>query len=313
MNKLPDKLSKEEILEIELELTGTCNLDCPLCSRSYENAKHLIKYNERSVEEIKKQLDEYPNIEMCCMAGIISEPTLHKRFLEIIEYLRSRNIAIELYSNASVHSEKWWAELATLMGPCDRVFFTICGSNQELHEKYRVNSSLEKILNNHRAFKNNCEHPIDTLQHIKFEYNSEDFESKEMQAIRARFSREENINTLPYNERFKFIEDEDNKIKLSSELARSYNLIAKNAKRRYQKNKSGEMKCQMRCKSLEERFVAIDQFGEITPCFLYRIYNGDEKFNLDYTKINKFTYDFCYECEAVTTQMLEDNGLERMG
>jgi organic radical activating enzyme len=311
-NKL-QSLKKEDILEIELDLTGTCNLDCPLCTRNYINAKHLIKYNERPLLEIIAQLEEYPNIQNCCMAGIISEPTLYKEFFGLIKYLVGRKIELEIYSNASIHNEAWWAELASLVSPRDKVFFTVCGSTQELHQKYRVNSSLAKILANHKAFKAACPYNVDYIQHIRFEYNAEDFESPAMKEIMSRFSHDASIDSLPYNERFGFIKDEENKIKLIADLARHYKVISDIAKKRYVENKKGTISCQMRCKSLETRFIAIDQFGEIFPCFLYRIYNTEEKFTLNYEKINKFTYDFCYECEATTTGLLEKNNLERMG
>lgn len=310
---LVNQLRKEDILEIELDLTGTCNLDCPLCTRNYVNAKHLLKYNERPLEEIIKQLDEYPNIKMCCMAGIISEPTLYKKFFDLIKYLVGRKIELEIYSNASVHDEKWWGQLAQILSTRDKVFFTICGSTQELHEKYRVGSSLKKVLDNHRAFKAACPYDIDYVQHIRFEYNREDFETPAMKEILSRFSHDASIDSLPYNERFGFIEDESNRIKMTADLARHYKLISDSAKKRYELNKSGEISCKMRCKSLETRFIAIDQFGEIYPCFLYRIYNSDEKFTLNYEKINKYTYDFCYECESMTTFLLEKYNLERMG
>ena len=310
---LVNQLKKEDVLEIELDLTGTCNLDCPLCTRNYVNAKHLLKYNERSVEEIIQQLDEYPNIKNCCMAGIISEPTLYKRFFELISYLVKREIELEIYSNASVHGPEWWGKLAKLLSPRDKVFFTVCGSTQELHEKYRVGSSLKKVLENHAAFKAACPYPIDYVQHIRFDYNREDFESPAMQEIMSRFSNDASIDSLPYNERFGFIPDEDNRIKMTADLARHYKLISDSARKRYLQNKSGEISCKMRCKSLETKFIAIDQFGETYPCFLYRIYNTDEKFNLNYEKINKFTYDFCYECESMTTFLLEKYRLERMG
>lgn len=308
-----DKLSREDILEIELDLTGTCNLDCPLCTRSYKNAQHLLKYKERPLDEIIAQLEQYPNINNCCMAGIISEPTLYKEFLPLIKYLVGRNITLEIYSNASIHSPDWWAELATLLTPKDRVFFTVCGSTQELHEKYRVGSSLEKILENHAAFKKACPHNIDAIQHIRFEYNRDDLESEAMQEIISRFSHNCSIDTLPYNERFGFKKAAETDIKLIGELARHYNIIAEYAKKKHQEVKDGLKTCKMRCKSLENRFIAIDQFGNTYPCFLYRIYNTNEKFDLNYEKINKFTYNFCYECESMTTKLLEDNGLERMG
>jgi len=246
------------------------------------------------------------------MAGIISEPTLYKDFFKLIEYLVSREIELEIYSNASIHTEDWWRTLAKLMSPRDRVFFTICGSTQELHEKYRVGSSLKKILTNHKAFKEACPHNIDCIQYIRFDYNAEDFESEATKEIRSRFSHQCNIDTLPYNERFKFIEDPQNRIKLTGELARAYHLVSTFGKNRYEQNKAGTLKCQMRCKSLEARFIAIDQFGAIFPCFLYRIYNTDERFELDYEKINRFEYSFCYECESKTTLLLDQNKLERM-
>lgn len=310
---LVHQLKKEDVLEIELDLTGTCNLDCPLCTRNYINAKHLLKYNERSVEEIIKQLDEYPNIKNCCMAGIISEPTLYKRFFELIKYLVGREIELEIYSNASVHTTDWWAQLAKLVSPRDKVFFTVCGSTQELHEKYRVGSSLKKVLENHKAFKEACPYPVDYVQHIRFDYNREDFESPAMKEIMSRFSNDASIDSLPYNERFGFIPDEANRIKMTADLARHYKLISDSARKRYLQNKTGEISCKMRCKSLETKFIAIDQFGEIYPCFLYRIYNTNEKFDLNYEKINNFTYDFCYECESMTTFLLEKYSLERMG
>lgn len=310
---LVHQLKKEDVLEIELDLTGTCNLDCPLCTRNYVNAKHLLKYNERSVEEIIKQLDEYPNIKNCCMAGIISEPTLYKRFFELISYLVKREIELEIYSNASVHGPEWWGKLAKLLSPRDKVFFTVCGSTQELHEKYRVGSSLKKVLENHAAFKAACPYPIDYVQHIRFDYNRDDFESPAMKEIMSRFSNDASIDSLPYNERFGFIDDEANRIKMTADLARHYKLISDSARKRYLQNKSGEISCKMRCKSLETKFIAIDQFGETYPCFLYRIYNTNEKFDLNYEKINKFTYDFCYECESMTTFLLEKYSLERMG
>lgn len=310
---MKNQLEKSEIHQIELELTGTCNLRCPLCTRSYKNAQHLLKYNERPLSEIIAQLDEYPNIKNCCMAGIISEPTLYKDFFRLIQYLVGRGIELEIYSNASLHSKEWWAKLATLLTPQDRVFFTICGSTQELHEKYRVGSSLNKILENHQAFKEACPHPIDCIQYIRFDYNDDDYDSPASLEIRSRFSRECNIDTLPYNERFGFITDESNRIKMTADLARAYQLISTFGRNRYEQNKIGAIKCTMNCKSFESRFIAIDQFGTITPCFLYRIYNTDEKFNLDYEKIHGFKYNFCYECESKTNHLLEQSKLQRMG
>ena len=41
-------LSKDFFEEFELDLTGTCNLQCPLCSRNYKHAQHMNKKNINS-------------------------------------------------------------------------------------------------------------------------------------------------------------------------------------------------------------------------------------------------------------------------
>ena len=85
-------LLNTEIHEIELELTGTCNLDCPLCSRNNPAAQHLLVKNHRPVEEIIKTIETYPNLKRICIAGIISEPTLYKDFKRLIQYIGIRDL-----------------------------------------------------------------------------------------------------------------------------------------------------------------------------------------------------------------------------
>ena len=48
-------IPKNKIQEIELELTGTCNLECPLCTRNYLHAKHQKIKNIRNTNEIKNK------------------------------------------------------------------------------------------------------------------------------------------------------------------------------------------------------------------------------------------------------------------
>ena len=45
----------------------------------------------------------------------------------------------------------------------DKVFFTICGSTQELHSRYRVGSDLQQVLNNAAAFKRDNKYTNDWI------------------------------------------------------------------------------------------------------------------------------------------------------
>ncbi len=301
-------LQKHEILEVELELTGTCNLDCPLCSRSYENAKHLLVKHIRPLDEWIAHLDSFPNLRYTCLSGAVSEPTMYKEFLGLIRYLKSRNITFDLYTNANTHKEEWWQELGTLVSGKDRVLFTVCGTTQELHEKYRVNSSLEQVLQHARAFrKSGSTH--DWIQLIRFDYNHENLESDDMKKIIAEFNHLYVCESAPYQERFNIIKDPDNNIKMAGSLGEKYNIIRNAVLKRYD---SGT-KCSMKCKSFELQFLFIDNFGGEHPCFLHRIYDTKPFDHTDYSDIFEFKNRYCYECESMTKTMLESNGMERMG
>ena len=166
-------ISKNEIQEIELELTGTCDLECPLCTRNYLHAKHQKIKNIRTLETIINQLNEYPSLKHINIAGTVSEPTLYKDIIKLTEYLVSRNIEIDFYSNASKLDLELWEKLGKLLNKNEhKLIFTVCGNTEELHQKYRRGSSLKNILENLKAFQKNSKR--DFGQYIVYEYNEED-------------------------------------------------------------------------------------------------------------------------------------------
>lgn len=88
-----------------------------------------------------------------------------------MDYLVGRNIRFELLTNASTHDDKWWNELNKHLTKDDTVVFTICGSTQELHERYRVGQDLQTMLGHAEAFKTGNPNRNDCIQHILFKYN----------------------------------------------------------------------------------------------------------------------------------------------
>jgi MoaA/NifB/PqqE/SkfB family radical SAM enzyme len=302
-------IKREEVLELELELTGICNLDCPLCSRSYENAQHLKVKHIRPLEEWIAHLDSFPNLRYTCLSGAVSEPTMYKDFLELIRYLNSRNINYDLYTNANTHKEEWWEELGTLVThPKNRVLFTVCGTTQELHEKYRVGSSLEQVLRHAKAFRKSGT-TTDWIQLIRFEYNKDNLESDDMKKIIEEFNHLYVCESAPYQERFKIIKDPNTDIRMAGKLGEKYNVIRSAVLKRYESGTT----CTMKCKSFELKFLFVDNFGGEHPCFLHRIYDNKPFDHNDYSDIFKFKNKYCYECESMTKTMLERNGMERMG
>lgn len=297
------KLSRELIEVLELDLGSSCNLDCPLCHRNWEDAQHLITGpNQRPVTEIIEQLESFPNLKIITIAGIISEPTLYKDLFKLVEYIVSRGVLFYLYTNGDTHNSKpeYWQELGALCGEKTLVYFTICGSTQELHERYRVGSTLQNILNNHSSFKKGMRYKNDVLQYLIFEYNKSDYENN-MEDIRSLFSRESSIPSMPYAERFTMMKPVESGIHIEESLGKKYKLITKMGKERFKVKQN----CTMNCSSFNRRFVSIDNTGRMFPCYMHRLYNHSMDWNFDYTEILNAQYDFCYECEKFTSSMID--------
>lgn len=305
------KLNRELIRVVELDLGATCNLDCPLCHRNWEDAQHLISgTNQRPVEEVIAQLETFPNLETITIAGVISEPTLYKDLFKLMEYIVSRNVLFYLYTNGDTHNSKpdYWKRMGELCGEKTLVYFTICGSTQEIHERYRVGSKLDNILKNHQLFRSTMKYNNDVLQYLIFEYNKEDYENN-MDEIRSLFSRESTIGSLAYAERFKMVNKVDPDIRMAGDLSKKYETITKVSIKRFQ-NKSN---CSMDCSSFNRRFVSIDNTGKMFPCYMHRVYNHDMDWDFDYSRILKAEYDFCHECENFTSKIINNtDGLLRI-
>lgn len=299
-------LLDSEIYDIELELTGFCNLKCPLCANQYSFADSVKKRNIRPLHEWTEQLDRYPKLKSVCLAGIVSEPTLYPQLFELIDYLHQREVSIELYTNGNTHDNGWWTQLNSHMSCDDKVVFTICGSTQDIHAQYRVGSDLDVLLSHAMAYKLNNQYNNDWVQHIRFVYNTDDFYLN-MKNIVKMFSHSILINSSPYNERF--CNNTIDGMSMPFSMSYKYMMIMNNAIHRRKQQKPFKMQC----KSFETHFISIDQFGKIWPCFLYRIFQPDVLFsNLDYSDIFQYKHEFCYECEQYTTTLLELNGMERM-
>ncbi len=281
-------INKNYFEEFEMDLTGVCNLSCPLCSRNYTHAQHMVHKNVRSLEEIKKQLDQFPNLKRTFLAGQVSEPTLYPEFLEYLRYLKDRDIYIELFTNGSTRDIHFWKEVAKILDSNDQIHFTICGSTQELHEKYRIGSSLSKILENAKAVRSIK--PIDYCQFIRFIYNKDD---------------EENIKEIPFSHYYRVDSEGD---RFFNEMKVDYPNDIRPLETRDKTIKwlfNNRPSCgEIQCKSLEDKKVYISQEGNISACYIHYEYEPKDIFDIskdfDYSKILDFNYDSCFLCEKKT-------------
>lgn len=157
---------------VELGVTNKCSLQCPHCE-SVRYGLFDAPRDDLPLEHLVVFLDKLPNLKTILLEGAYSDQILYPHMLEVVEYCKQRGIIVKLCTHGSARSSHWWERLAALLDENDLVRFAVDGSTQELHEKYRINSRLERVLDNHRTLKDNSEVKT-SLQHIVFEYNKHD-------------------------------------------------------------------------------------------------------------------------------------------
>jgi len=121
----------------------------------------------------------FPNIKIINFCGSVDEPCSHPQFHQIVEHFADWNAHINIATNGSLRTTKWWTKLASVLPDSHRVVWGIDGSD-ELSEVYRRGSNFKKVEQNYRAFiaaggKANW-------QFISFEHNQHQLETAKQMA-----------------------------------------------------------------------------------------------------------------------------------
>lgn len=88
---------------VQLQITGKCNLSCAYCfCYNYRKSENYKYFQDMDIKKIRKIIDE------CCELKVDlfrlsgeGEPTLHFNFCEIMDYLKDKNMKVEMHTNAS--------------------------------------------------------------------------------------------------------------------------------------------------------------------------------------------------------------------
>ncbi len=310
-------LTVYDIKEFEIDLTGTCNLKCPLCTRNYKHGEQLIVKNIRPVNDIINQLDIFKNLERIMIAGAVSEPTLYPYLFELLMYLNSRNIHIEIFTNGDLHNNIYWEEFGNIIkngNIRNKVIFTICGTTQEIHSKYRINSSLNNILNNANAFRTHCN--LDHLQKIRFQYNKDDIISDKMKEIENKFNNSFLVDSEGIRTLIDFTNIPEDDIK---PITKRDNAIKGLFKKKFPMKENSELDCE----SFNSGKLHINQFGQIHYCYISIEFPESKDIFLlndpleltinsvfDFTKVFNLEFPNCFVCEKSTKKLIEISNLD---
>lgn len=141
-------------LKINIEISSLCNARCPQCDRTNlqtGKAEDWLTEEYWSLEFFEHCFpkDVISHIRRFVICGKHGEPLSNPEFLEICQYIiENSNAEIAVNTNGSLKTEEWWWNLGVICGNRLTMTFAIDGCTQEMHEYYRVNTDLNKILNN---------------------------------------------------------------------------------------------------------------------------------------------------------------------
>ena len=294
-----------DVKDIELELSTYCNADCPLCYRNYKSFRHHYPNDvTRPLVDITNQLDGFRGLEWVRLVGSISEPTLYSELFGLISYIKSRNIRIEMCTNGDTHTPDWWSELSSYLDADDRVYFTICGSTQRIHETYRRGTSLERILNNARAFRS--DHKNDYAQCIRFKYNSDDFDGNQFKSMVSVFSHVYWTETFLVKDLSNYTDPSGiDMLYPCDRKVSDYLKVSTIADAKFRSRVKGKAKCM----SIEKNLIQIDVNGKVYPCYLFLEASGGEPWDGDYNRIEGMEYEVCKYCDRAIIDICDSKDL----
>tara|TARA_R110000772_G_scaffold83367_3_gene176395 strand:- start:66 stop:1022 length:957 start_codon:yes stop_codon:yes gene_type:complete len=172
---------------LDIELTSFCNIECKGCFRVI--SKHADKILNReyiTIDTIRERFHKemFPSIKIINFCGSVDEPTTHPQFFDIIRHFADWDAHINIATNGSLRTTKWWSELAGILPDSHVVTWGIDGSD-ELSEVYREGSNFKKIEQNYRAF--NSAGGRSNWQFIVFEHNEHQLDAAKAKATAEGF------------------------------------------------------------------------------------------------------------------------------
>lgn len=182
---------------LHIELTDKCNAKCPMCQRTDRfglMATTEVKHVELSFDLIEKQFEgiNFKHINYC---GNLGDPIVAKDCLKIVEYFSKTGASQTIHTNGSLKTVEWWRKLASISNL--QVVFGIDGITEESHQLYRRNTSLQKILENAKAF--NMAGGKSVWQMIVFKHNENEIERAKQMSSECGFKAFEILHTRRFH------------------------------------------------------------------------------------------------------------------
>lgn len=130
--------------ELQLEVTGACNLACKMCLVRYR-PKLGRREGAMCFHVFKAVVDDLPELEKLTLQGL-GEPLLARDFDEMVEYACARGIRVGFNTNGTLLTRER-AERLVAAG-VDWLHISLDGATKETYEGVRDGSDFERVTTN---------------------------------------------------------------------------------------------------------------------------------------------------------------------
>jgi pyruvate-formate lyase-activating enzyme len=138
---------------LQIEPTSICNFRCVFCYQTdtaFTNPKNS-HMGLMSLDLFKRVVDEAEGKCEAITLASRGEPTLHKQFAEMLDYLAGKFLAVKVNTNASMLDEEKCH--AILRAGVQTLVFSADAASEPLYSQLRVRGNLEEVLENVTRFR----------------------------------------------------------------------------------------------------------------------------------------------------------------
>jgi len=130
-----------------VELTNSCNLNCPLCSTAKAMKRPRGFMGENLFKKLADELGENDSPPEMALT-MCGEPLLHPQVSDLIGYASKNSIPSVISTNATLMTEALSGSL--IRAGLSKIYLCVDGFSKISHEAYRVGSDFHQV-------KENCE------------------------------------------------------------------------------------------------------------------------------------------------------------
>jgi len=135
------------VRSFNMEITNRCTLACPCCARTDNDwvkanlADISLEVLEHTFPLSRKKSFEGLRVNLC---GTYGDCIYHRRFHEVLTYLKKAGIGVSVETNGSHRKMDWWRKTCDILTDDDMITFSVDGLADTNHI-YRVNARWKDI------------------------------------------------------------------------------------------------------------------------------------------------------------------------